>query len=194
MIIIFFGPPGAGKGTQASLAAKKLNIPHLSTGDILRDKLLDQDSISTKLKNLMDSGNLVSDDILNEIVAKRLKLADCQGGFILDGYPRTVSQNIFFINFLESHDLSVSKIIDLSIDENIILERIKTRSNIENRLDDREEIIKTRMTEYFQQTKPLSSHFRSKYPNDYHTVDGNQNIDDIQDEILKILENKGFKP
>ena len=194
MIIIFFGPPGAGKGTQASLAAKKLNIPHLSTGDILRDKLLDQDSISTKLKNLMDSGNLVSDDILNEIVAKRLKLDDCQGGFILDGYPRTVSQNIFFINFLESHDLSVSKIIDLSIDENIVLKRIKTRSNIENRLDDREEIIKTRMMEYFQQTKPLSNHFKSKYPNEYHTVDGNQNIDDIQDEILKILENKGFKP
>ena len=190
MIIIFFGPPGAGKGTQASLTAKKLNIPHLSTGEILRDKLLDQDSISIKLKNLMDSGNLVSDEILNEIVAKRLKLHDCQKGFILDGYPRTVSQNIFFIDFLASHDLSVSKIIELSIDENIILERIKTRSNIENRLDDREEIIKTRMMEYLQQTKPLSSYFRTKHPNDYHIVDGNQYIENIQDDITKILKNE----
>ena len=96
MILIFFGPPGAGKGTQASLTAKKLNIPHLSTGDILRDKLLDQDSLSLKLKNLMDSGNLVSDEILNEIIANRLNLPDCQTGFILDGYPRTmISENFF---------------------------------------------------------------------------------------------------
>ena len=194
MILIFFGPPGAGKGTQASLTAKTLNIPHLSTGDILRDKLLDQDSLSIRLKNFMDSGNLVSDDILNEIVANRLKLPDCQSGFILDGYPRTISQKIFLSDFLESHNLSISKIIDLSIDEKIIIQRIKSRSNIENRLDDREEIIKTRMLKYFQETKPLSNYFRSKYPNDYHIVDGNQNIENIQDDILKIVKNKDFQP
>ena len=193
MILIFFGPPGAGKGTQASLTAKTLNIPHLSTGDILRDKLLDQDSLSIRLKNFMDSGNLVSDDILNEIVANRLKLPDCQSGFILDGYPRTISQKIFLSDFLESHNLSISKIIDLSIDEKIIIQRIKSRSNIENRLDDREEVIKTRMLKYFQETKPLSNYFRSKYPNDYHIVDGNQNIENIQDDILKIVKNKDFQ-
>ena len=193
MIIIFFGPPGAGKGTQASLTAKTLNIPHLSTGDILRDKLLDQDSLSIRLKNFMDSGNLVSDDILNEIVANRLKLPDCQSGFILDGYPRTISQKIFLSDFLESHNLSISKIIDLSIDEKIIIQRIKSRSNIENRLDDREEVIKTRMLKYFQETKPLSNYFRSKYPDDYHIVDGNQNIENIQDDILKIVKNKDFQ-
>ena len=194
MILIFFGPPGAGKGTQASLTAKTLNIPHLSTGDILRDKLLDQDSLSIRLKNFMDSGNLVSDDILNEIVANRLKLPDCQSGFILDGYPRTISQKIFLSDFLESHNLSISKIIDLSIDEKIIIQRIKSRSNIENRLDDREEIIKIRMLKYFQETKPLSNYFRSKYPIDYHIVDGNQNIKNIQDDILKIVKNKDFQP
>ena len=194
MILIFVGPPGAGKGTQASLTAKKLNIPHLSTGDILRDKLLDQDSLSSKLKNPMDSGNLVSDDILNEIVANRLKLPDCQGGFILDGYPRTMSQKIFLIDFLESHDLSISKIINLSIDEKIIIERIKSRSNIENRLDDREEIIKTRMIKYLKETKPLFKYFRSKYPNDYHIVDGNQYIEIIQDDIFKILKNDDLQP
>ena len=194
MILIFFGPPGAGKGTQASLTAKKLNIPHLSTGDILRDKLLEKDSLSMKLKNLMDSGNLVSDDILNEIIVNRLKQPDCQRGFILDGYPRTIFQKIFLINFLESHDLLISKIIELSFDEKIIIQRIKSRSNIENRLDDREEIIKTRMIKYFQETKPLSDYFRSKYPNDYHIVDGNQYIENIQDDIFKILKNDDFKP
>ena len=193
MILIFFGPPGAGKGTQASLTAKKLNIPHLSTGDILRDKLLDQDSLSLKLKNLMDSGNLVSDDILNEIVANRLNLPDCQTGFILDGYPRTMTQKIFLSDFLESHDLSISKIIDLSIDEEIILQRIKLRSNIENRQDDREEIIKTRMIKYLKETKPLSNFFKSKYPNDYHIVDGNQEIEKIQVDILNIIKNGDFQ-
>jgi len=192
MILIFFGPPGAGKGTQASLIAKKLNIPHLSTGDILRDKLLDRDSLSIKLKKLMDSGNLVSDEILNEIVANRLKLPDCQSGFILDGYPRTMSQKVFLSDFLDSYDLSISIIIDLSIDEKIILQRIKSRSNIENRLDDREGIIKTRMIKYLQETKPLSNYFRSKYPNDYHIVDGNQDIENIQDDIIKIVKNKNF--
>ena len=194
MIIIFFGPPGAGKGTQASLTAKTLKIPHLSTGDILRDKLLDQDTLSIKLKNLMDSGNLVSDDILNEIIVNRLKLPDCQSGFVLDGYPRTMSQKIFLIDFLESHDLSISKIINLSIDEKIIIERIKSRSNIENRLDDREEIIKTRMVKYIEETKPLSNYFKTKYPNDYHIVDGDQDIEKIQEDILKIVKNEDFQP
>ena len=194
MILIFVGPPGAGKGTQASLTAKKLNIPHLSTGDILRDKLLDQDSLSSKLKNPMDSGNLVSDDILNEIIVNRLKLPDCQSGFVLDGYPRTMSQKIFLIDFLESHDLSISKIIDLVIDEKIIIHRIKSRSNIENRLDDREEIIKTRMVKYIEETKPLSNYFKTKYPNDYHIVDGDQDIEKIQDDILKIVKNEDFQP
>ena len=123
MILIFFGPPGAGKGTQAK-------IPHLSTGAILRNKLLDKDSLSKKLKETIDSGNLVSDDILNDMLVDRLEMSDCKNGFILDGYPRTLSQKDFLSNFLVVKKLYISKIFDLKLDNKVIFERIKSRSII----------------------------------------------------------------
>ena len=98
MIIIFFGPPGAGKGTQASLVSKRLKVPHLSTGDILRNKLSDQDPLAIKFKKIMDAGNLVSDDILNQIITNRIIDEDCKNGFILDGYPRTILQKDYLIS------------------------------------------------------------------------------------------------
>ena len=97
--IIFFGPPGAGKGTQAKIISKSLNVSHLSTGDILRKKLQDKDKLANDLKNIMSSGNLVSDDILNSIVASRLE-NEINNGFILDGYPRTLNQSYFLDDFL----------------------------------------------------------------------------------------------
>ena len=96
--IIFFGPPGAGKGTQAKIISKFLNVSHLSTGDILRKKLLDNDELAEQLRSIMSSGNLVSDDILNSIVSSRLK-NETVNGFILDGYPRTLAQSEFLDNF-----------------------------------------------------------------------------------------------
>ena len=98
MILIFFGPPGAGKGTQAKFIAKELSSAHLSTGDILREQLLINNEFSAKLKNIMDSGKLVTDNILNKIVSERLNTSDCLKGFILDGYPRTMDQVIFLEN------------------------------------------------------------------------------------------------
>ena len=97
--IIFFGPPGAGKGTQASVISEYLNVPHLSTGDILRKKLLDSDNLANELKKIMSAGKLVSDDILNSIVSSRLS-EESDNGFILDGYPRTFNQSQFLNNFL----------------------------------------------------------------------------------------------
>ena len=94
--LIFFGPPGAGKGTQAKIISKFLNVSHLSTGDILRKKLLDKDDLANELQKIMSTGNLVSDEILNSIVASRLK-DELVNGFILDGYPRTLKQSDFLI-------------------------------------------------------------------------------------------------
>ena len=102
MKIVFFGPPGSGKGTQAKLLAKELNILHLSTGDILREKLSDGDSLSIRLKEIMSSGNLVSDKILNQIIANKLISEECSNGYILDGYPRTISQSEFLLSFAKS--------------------------------------------------------------------------------------------
>ena len=100
MKVILFGPPGSGKGTQASLLAKKINIPHLSTGDILRSKLDDNDKLAQELSKIMSSGNLVTDLILNPIVTEKLLSDDCINGFILHGYPRNQSQSDFLLSFL----------------------------------------------------------------------------------------------
>ena len=185
--IIFFGPPGAGKGTQAFFIAKKFNIPHLSTGDILRGKLFDKDELSKKLKRIIDSGNLVSDEVLNEIIANRLALTDCKKGFILDGYPRTIVQKDFLENYLRLNNLQILNIFDLKLDENIIIERIKLRSNIEQRGDDKTSIIKTRITKYLKETAPLSEYYRSKYPQNYHSINGDREVEKIKEELLKIL-------
>lgn len=187
MIIIFFGPPGAGKGTQAAFIAKKFNIPHISTGEILRNKLLDNDNQSKKLKEIIERGDLVSDELLNQIVSNRITLTDCKYGFILDGYPRTLLQRDYLNNYLENKKLSISSIIDLLVDENIIVERIKSRSNIEKRKDDEGDKIKIRIFKYIEETKPLSDYYRLKFQNNYHQINGDQEIEKIQSDILKIL-------
>ena len=193
MIVIFFGPPGAGKGTQANLFSKKYEIPHLSTGDILRKKLLDTDSLSIKLKILIDSGNLVPDHILNEIVANRIDIPDCKNGFILDGYPRTVAQKNFLSDFLENKNLKISMIFDLTLSEKIIVERIKSRSNIEYRDDDKEEVIKTRISNFLEETKPISDFYSLKYAKNYYLINANQKIEMIHKDIIKITENSDFQ-
>ena len=187
MILIFFGPPGAGKGTQASLISEALSIPHISTGEILRNKLLDTDALSIKIKKIIDSGNLVSNDILNELVSNRLNTADCKSGFILDGYPRTLSQKNYLEKYLKNKNLNISYIFELSIDEEVVVKRINFRSNIENRQDDKAEIIKIRIKKYAEETRPLSSYYSLNYPDKYNVIDGNQKIEMIQGDILKII-------
>ena len=190
MILIFFGPPGAGKGTQASLIANNFNIPHLSTGDILRDKLLQKDKLSITLKHTMDKGQLVSDDILNEIVSSRISNYDCSRGFILDGYPRTIGQALFLNTILDSKNLKIDKIIDINVNERIIVKRIISRFKTENRQDDTEDVIKTRISRYLSETKPLSDFYKIKYSSDYLSINGNQEIEKITADIIKILKNE----
>jgi len=189
MLLIFFGPPGAGKGTQASIISNNFKIPHLSTGDILRNKLLQKDELSTKLKYIMDKGQLVPDDILNEIVSKRISNHDCLRGFILDGYPRTMGQALFLNTILNSKNFKIDKIIDIEVDEKFIVKRIISRSKEEDRQDDKEEVIKTRISKYLSETKPLSDYYKSKYPSDYLTINGNHEIEKITEDIIEILKN-----
>ena len=192
MLFIFFGPPGAGKGTQASIISNNFKIPHLSTGDILRNKLLQKDELSTKLKHIMDKGQLVPDDILNEIVSKRINNPDCLRGFILDGYPRTMGQALFLNTILNSKNCKIDKIIDIAVDEKIIVKRIISRSKEEDRRDDKEEVIKTRIFRYLSETKPLSDYYKSKYSSDYLVINGNQEIKKINEDIVKILKSENL--
>ena len=193
MILIFFGPPGAGKGTQADLVSKKFGIPHLSTGEILRKKLIDTDSLSKKLKDVIDSGNLVPNDILNKIVASRIAISDCNKGFILDGFPRTIVQKDFLSDFLINNNLKISKIFDLKLSQKKIIQRIKSRFNIEYRGDDKEGIIKTRIFKYLQETKPISDYYSLNYPQNYYLIDADQEIQMIHSDIIKIIKNCDFQ-
>jgi len=161
--IIFFGPPGAGKGTQAKIISKYLNLSHLSTGEILRKKTLDQDEISIQLKQIMSSGKLVSDDILNTIVASRLE-EEIKIGFILDGYPRTLIQSQYLNNFLEKKIIKINYIFNIQISFDILTKRILKRSSEESREDDKSEVIETRYNEYLNTTEKVSNFYRDFMP------------------------------
>ena len=184
--IIFFGPPGAGKGTQAKIISEFLKIPHLSTGDILRKKLLEKDDLADELKNIMSSGNLVSDDILNSIVISRLK-NEANKGFILDGYPRTLKQAEFLNNFLSKTSLSINYIFNIQINFAMLKDRILKRSSEENREDDNINVLETRYNEYLNSTQKVSNFYKAQYPNIFYDINGSLEIPEITDKIKEIL-------
>ena len=186
--IIFFGPPGAGKGTQAKFLSDKLAIPHLSTGDILRAKILIKDELGLKVKDIISNGKLVPDDILNSIVSQKL-LNDSKKGFILDGYPRTLIQSEFITNFFKKNNLEINLIFNINLDFKILQNRILKRAKEENREDDSYEVLKTRYDEYSQTTMKVSNYFENTYKSIFYKIDGDQDISEISSKILKIVEN-----
>ena len=184
--IIFFGPPGAGKGTQAKIISKFLNVSHLSTGDILRNKLLDKDDLAKQLQSIMSSGNLVSDDILNPIVSSRLK-NETEKGFILDGYPRTLIQSKFLNNFLLETSASLNYIFNIQINFETLKNRILKRSSEEGREDDNLNVIETRYNEYLSSTQKVSNYYKDNYSAIFYEIDGSQQIQEITKKIIDIL-------
>jgi len=190
MNIIFFGPPGSGKGTQAKLLSKQLNISHLSTGDILRNKLNEGDELSLKLKEIMSSGNLVSDKLLNEIIAQKLNSKDCENGFILDGYPRTLPQAEYLISLTKEINLALDFIFDFKINFKLIEERIMNRYSEEKRSDDNIETIKTRLDKYNKETYPVSQYFSTYSKDIFFTINASQEILEIQTELGKIIKKR----
>ncbi|MGQ3213954.1 adenylate kinase [Shinella sp.] len=192
MRLIFLGPPGAGKGTQAKLLTEKHGIPQLSTGDMLRAAVAAGTDVGKRAKAVMDAGQLVSDAIVNEIVSDRVDSADCAKGFILDGYPRTVPQAEALDKILAGKGIALDAVIELKVDEDALVKRMETRvaetlaAGGTVRSDDNPEAFKRRLTEYREKTAPLSNYYAST--GKLQTIDGMANVDVVTAEIDGILE------
>lgn len=192
MRLIFLGPPGAGKGTQAKRLTEKYSIPQLSTGDMLRAAVKAETDVGLKAKVVMDAGGLVSDDIVNQIVSDRIQEADCARGFILDGYPRTVPQAKALAANLVTLGLRLDAVVELKVDEEALIRRIESRvaetvaAGGVVRSDDNPESFRKRLAEYREKTAPLSEYYRQE--GQLVVVDGMADVDAVTASIEGLLE------
>ena len=191
MNIILLGAPGAGKGTQAQRLVSERQMVQLSTGDMLRKAIADGTELGLKAKAIMDSGGLVADDIILGMIAERLEDDDCKSGVILDGFPRTVAQAQGLDQMLEEKGMGIDHVIELSVDEAALFERVRTRAEAsgEARSDDSPEILTKRLEVYHENTAPILPYYRDR--GNMSVVDGMQSIDVVASAIGKILAGSG---
>jgi adenylate kinase len=192
MRLILLGPPGAGKGTQAERLVKRLCIPQLSTGDMLRAAVAAKTPVGLRAKGVMDRGELVSDDIVVQIVADRIEEQDAKKGFILDGFPRTVPQAEALARMLAEKRLKLDAVLEFKVDEGILIDRVAKRraealaKGEPVRKDDDPQVLRTRIDAYRAQTKPLIDYYRSTGA--LKTVDGMQPVDKVTQDISRVLD------
>ena len=214
MRLILLGPPGAGKGTQAKLLLDHYSIPQLSTGDMLREAVAARTEVGLRAKAVMDSGKLVSDEIVNAIVSERLDNDDCRNGFILDGYPRTLQQADALGEMLESKGIALDSVVELEVDDDQLVERVAGRytcakcgegyhdtfkqpkvadtcdrcgsHEFKRRPDDNAETMRTRLQAYYKETSPLIGYYYAKGM--LQKVDGMGEIGAIHAAIRKALD------
>tara|TARA_A100000164_G_C21506805_1_gene585123 strand:- start:65 stop:628 length:564 start_codon:yes stop_codon:yes gene_type:complete len=179
--IILFGPPGAGKGTQAKYLVKKLNGFQISTGDILRNEINNNTEIGKMIVNDMNEGRFISDEIVNKLIKKIVSNPENKNKLIFDGYPRSLSQAENLENLLDITNQRVNFIFFLNVDKEIVIRRIEKRKTIEKRTDDEFKTILTRYDKYMDITRPVLD-FYSKKAN-FHEIDGSQEIDQITSKI-----------
>ncbi|TPL51223.1 adenylate kinase [Mesorhizobium sp. B2-4-6] len=191
MRLILLGPPGAGKGTQAQRLVEKHGIPQLSTGDMLRAAVQAGTEVGKRAKAVMDAGELVSDAIVNAIVAERIDQPDCAKGFILDGYPRTLVQADAVEAMLAERGIALDTVIELVVDDKALVGRIVKRAEDAKaagqpvRKDDNPAVFEERLREYYKKTAPLIGYYYAK--GKLKTVDGMASIDAVTAEIGKVL-------
>lgn len=215
MRIILLGPPGAGKGTQAKLIAEKFNIPQISTGDMLRSAIKSGTELGKIAKSVMDAGQLVSDDLIINLVKDRLAEPDCVGGCIFDGFPRTIPQ----AEALAQAGVDIDYVIEISVPDDEIVSRMSGRrahlasgrtyhiihnppkvegkddvtgEDLVQRDDDKEEVVRDRLSVYHTQTATLVGHYQEVAKSgenapSYHCFDGTKSIDAVKDEIFAVL-------
>jgi adenylate kinase len=211
--IVMLGPPGAGKGTQAVRAAERYSIPHISTGDIFRAAIKEGTEVGLKAKKYLDSGELVPDSVVTEIVAERLAKDDCAGGFLLDGFPRTIAQAEALDAILSESGCPLTAVIDLAVDREALIERLTARrtcsecgenynliskatkkegicdkcgGKLYQREDDKRETIENRLEVYEKQTAPLIEYYKGG--RSLISIPGTGSMDDVFGRICDALD------
>jgi adenylate kinase len=175
------GPPGAGKGTQAQTLAQHWRIPHISTGDILRQAMRDRSPLGIEAQGYMDRGELVPDQLVLDIIAERLSQPDTESGWILDGFPRNVSQAGFLAELLQKLEQNGVRVINLEVPDEVLVSRLLDRG----RQDDTEQVIRRRLEVYREQTLPLIDFYRDRQQ--LMSVNGNQPLEKVTFELQNLL-------
>lgn len=185
MRLIIMGPPGAGKGTQAARIAERYSIPAISTGDIFRRNLAEGTPLGEKAKTYMEAGEYVPDEVTNAMVADRLAQPDARGGWLLDGYPRTLAQVDALDGILADASVELDAVLELVVDTDVVVQRLLKRAEIEGRADDNAETIRRRMEVYTTETAPLTKAYSQRGL--LTKVDGLGDIDEVTDRIFDAL-------
>jgi adenylate kinase len=186
MRLILMGPPGAGKGTQATVIAGRLGIPAVSTGDIFRANVSQQTPLGLEAKRYMDAGEYVPDEVTNGMVRSRLAEPDAAKGFLLDGYPRTVAQVAELDSMLAESDQRIDAVVVLTVDRDEVVQRLLKRAELEGRADDTEEVIRRRQEVYAEQTAPLLEVYAERGL--LREVDGMGAVDDVTARVFAVLD------
>nr|WP_242681554.1 adenylate kinase [Tessaracoccus sp. SD287] len=180
------GAPGAGKGTQASRIAARYEVPAISTGSIFRENIANGTPLGVQVKQIMDAGQLVSDEITDAIVADRLGQEDAEDGWLLDGYPRNLHQVGALDRLLDASDSGIDAVISLLVDQDALVDRLLKRAEIEGRSDDNETTIRARMDVYAAETQPLLDTYRERGL--LVEVTGHGSVDEVTAQVLDALD------
>ena len=162
MRIVFLGPPGSGKGTQAKLVSQRLGVPAISTGDMLRAAVRAGTPLGREARAVMDRGEFVSDDLMMGLIRERLQEDGARKGFVLDGYPRTIAQAESFEKLLAESGVEVDAVVNFVVPDPALLDRLAGRADAERRADDRPETVRERLRVYHEKTEPLEGYYRGK--------------------------------
>ncbi len=183
---LLFGPPGAGKGTQAKLLAQEFNLSHVSTGDLLRQEISKGTEIGQLAKRLIDNGNFVPDSVVVEMIKQKINSHPHVDGFIFDGFPRTTAQAEILDKMLAENNEQVDKVISIIISDKVVFDRIQHRAQIEGRKDDAaDDIIQNRIDTYHAKTEPLIAYYTKQ--NKYNEICGEGSVEEIFGKISNLI-------